>query len=99
LGTLKFNLGVNLAINGGFVMAKMERDAEREERITMEIVVDAYGPQQQAMGWYYYLQDTMQFPFTATCITKRRISPVKEGETMVGIISMPIPLLSPQSVA
>jgi len=20
------------------------------------------------MGWYYYLQDTMQFPFTATCI-------------------------------
>ena len=45
----------------------------------MEIVVDAYGPEEQAMGWYYYLQDTMQFPFTATCITKRRTSPLKEG--------------------
>ena len=61
-------------------MAKMERDAELEERITMEIVVDAYRPEEQAMGWYY-LQDTMQFPFTATCISKRRSSPVKEGET------------------
>jgi hypothetical protein len=68
-------------------MAKAERDAEREERITMEIVVDAYGPEEQAMGWYYYLQDTMQFPFTATCITKRRISPVKERET-VEVVSM-----------
>ncbi|HHP7246008.1 MAG TPA: calcium-binding protein [Elainellaceae cyanobacterium] len=51
-------------------MAKMERDAEREERITIEIVVDAYGLEEQVMGWYYYfyLQDTMQFPVTAICI-------------------------------
>jgi hypothetical protein len=63
-------------------MAKVETDGEREERITMEIVVDAYGPEEQAMGWYYYLQDTMQFPFTAVCITKRRSSPIKEGETV-----------------
>ncbi len=63
-------------------MAKVERDEEREERITMEIVVDAYGPEEQAMGWYYYLQDTMQFPFTAACVSKRRISPVKEGATL-----------------
>ncbi|MBE9117311.1 calcium-binding protein [Lusitaniella coriacea LEGE 07157] len=48
----------------------------------MEIVVDAYGPEEQAMGWYYYWQDTMQFPFTATCIDKRRISPLKEGKTV-----------------
>jgi hypothetical protein len=66
-------------------MAKVERDEEREERITMEIVVDAYGPEEQAMGWYYYLQDTMQFPFTATCISKRRISPLKEGATVEGV--------------
>ena len=63
-------------------MSKTPRDAEREERIVMEIVVDAYGPEEQAMGWYYYLQDTMQFPFTATCIRKRRISPLKEGATV-----------------
>ena len=42
-------------------MAKEERDEEREERITMEIVVDAYGSEEQAMGWYYYLQDTIHF--------------------------------------
>ena len=37
-------------------------DAEREERITMEIVVDAYGPEEQAMGWYSYLEEKLQFP-------------------------------------
>ena len=60
-------------------MAKVTRDEEREERITMEVVVDAYGPEEQSMGWYYYLLDTMQFPFTAVCTSKRRTSPLKEG--------------------
>jgi hypothetical protein len=63
-------------------VAKVERNEEREERIIMEIVVDAYDPEERAMGWYYYLQETMQFPFTATCISKRRISPLKEGATV-----------------
>jgi len=29
---------------------KAEIDPEREERIMMEIIVDAYGPEEQAMG-------------------------------------------------
>ena len=28
-----------------------DRDAVREERIHMEAIVDAYGPEEQAMGW------------------------------------------------
>ena len=44
-------------------MAEAERDEAREERIMMEIVVDAYGPEEQAMGWYYYLEGQLQFPF------------------------------------
>lgn len=70
-------------------MAKVERDEEREERIAMKIVVDAYGPEEEAMGWYYYLQDTMQFPFTATRILQRRITPVQEDPpvTVVGMAS------------
>lgn len=32
---------------------------EREERIMMDIIVDAYGPEEQAMGCYYYLEDTI----------------------------------------
>jgi hypothetical protein len=63
-------------------MAKPKQDEAREHRIAFEIVVDAYDAEERVMGWYYYLQDTMQFPFTATCISKRRVSPLKEGETV-----------------
>jgi hypothetical protein len=30
-----------------------KKDQEREERISNEVIVDAYGPEEQAMGWYY----------------------------------------------
>ncbi len=33
------------------------------------------------MGWYAYLDDTMDFPFEARCITEREESPLEEGET------------------
>ena len=42
----------------------------------MEIIVDANGPEEQAMGWYYYLEDKLHFPFTAICNEKRAISPL-----------------------
>lgn len=58
----------------------IERDETREERIRMEIVVDAYGPEEQAMGWYAYLEDVLQFPFTARCTTQRIISPLQVGD-------------------
>jgi len=32
------------------------------------------------MGWYYYLEDNLNFPFTARCIIKRLTSPLKNGE-------------------
>jgi hypothetical protein len=53
----------------------------------MEIIVDAYGPEEQAMGWYYYLQDKLAFPFIAHCISERAISPLHKGEE-VEIIDM-----------
>lgn len=46
----------------------------------MEIIVDAYGPEEQAMGWYYYLEDKLQFPFKAICSAKRTISPLQLGD-------------------
>jgi len=61
-------------------MARVERDETREHRIEMEAIVDAYGPEEQAMGWYYYLDDKSQFPFEARCSEVRRSSPLKEGE-------------------
>jgi len=56
---------------------KAKRDKEREQRITMEIIPDAYDHEERAMGWYSYLEDRLQFPFTATCIAKRAISPLR----------------------
>ena len=61
-------------------MSKIEEDPEREERIVMEAVVDCYGPEEQAMGWYYYLDDRLAFPFTARCVEERAVSPLAEQE-------------------
>ncbi len=63
-------------------MAEVTRDEAREERITMEAIVDAYGRDEQAMGWYYYLEEKLGFPFTAHCIAERRTSPLKVGEAV-----------------
>ena len=68
-------------------MSKPKKDEIREHRIMMEIIVDAYGAEEQAMGWYYYLEDTLNFPFTAKCVVKRAVSPLKVGDE-IEILSM-----------
>ena len=42
-----------------------ERDEYREDRITMRAVVDAYGSEERALGWYYYLENELRIPFRA----------------------------------
>lgn len=66
---------------------KPREDKAREERITDEIIVDAYGPEEQAMGWYYYLVDNIAFPFKGCCITARRTSPLDLGQ-VVEVVKM-----------
>jgi hypothetical protein len=68
-------------------MRQRSCDEEREQRITMEIVVDAYTPEEQAMGWYYSLEDRLHVPFAARCITKHRISPLRVGDE-VDVVGM-----------
>lgn len=68
-------------------MPEALRDESRENRIMTEIVVDASGPEEQAMGWYYYLEDALSFSFFAKCVSKRAISPLKVGDE-VDVISM-----------
>jgi len=58
----------------------MKRNKARERRITMEIVVDAYTPEEQSMGWYYYLEGRLRFPFWARCTAHRPVSPLQLGE-------------------
>ena len=52
----------------------------REHRIEQEIVVDAYTPDERAIGWHCHLDDKLRFPFNAKCIAVRDISPLKKGE-------------------
>ena len=66
---------------------KPKRDEDRENRITMEIVVDCYDEDEQAMGWYSYLENTLAFPFLTRCINERAISPLRVGDE-VEVVSM-----------
>jgi hypothetical protein len=68
-------------------MKRPPPDEEREKRITMEIVVDAYTPEEQAMGWYYSLEDRLLCPFVARCTAERSISPLRVGDE-VDVVGM-----------
>ena len=61
-------------------MAKAKVDKRRQQRIEQEIVVDAYGPEEQAMGWYNYLEEKLRFPFRGKCISSRATSPLRKGQ-------------------
>jgi len=69
-------------------MSTSKEDKIREDRIIMEIVVDAYNGNERAMGWYYYLEDKLGFPFKATCVSQREVSPLEPGEE-VEVVEMP----------
>ncbi len=71
-------------------MTQQPEDEEREERIAMEIIVDAYDAEEQAMGWYYYLEGKLQFPFTARCVALRAISPLELGEEVEVVGMAPV---------
>jgi len=60
----------------------IDRNQEREDRIHNEAIVDAYDSEEQALGWYYYLEGRITFPFKARCISSRKTSPLKVGEAV-----------------
>ena len=66
-----------------------KQEDDREERITMEIVVDCYNESEAWTGWFCYLENTLSFPFKASCIKSRKTSPLKLGEqmTVVGMLN------------
>jgi hypothetical protein len=64
-----------------------KKDEAREQRITMEIIVDAYNEDERAIGWFGYLDDKLKLPFLAKCTEKRAVSPLEVGE-QVEVIEM-----------
>ncbi len=61
-------------------MPQKRRNKAREERITTEIIVDAYGSEEQAMGRYCYLDEKLSFPFLVKCIAERATSPLRTSD-------------------
>lgn len=61
-------------------MPKSKINRVREHRIEMEVVVDAYGSDERAMGWYYYLDEKLAVPFEARVKTTLPSSPLNIGD-------------------
>ena len=61
-------------------MKRLCKDPVREDRIHEEAIVDAYGPEEKAMSWYYYLEGKLRFPFSAKCTASKITSPLRKGE-------------------
>ena len=63
-----------------------EKNAERDHRIHDEIIVDAYGEEEQAMSWYYYMEENLDFPMQAKI--KLRLRGGKTEEKTVKIVEV-----------
>ena len=61
-------------------MRRRKKDPVREDRMDNEVIVDACGEDERVMGWYYYLDDKIRFPFEAKCIGAKAVSPLRKGE-------------------
>jgi hypothetical protein len=68
-------------------MRKPKLNPEREQRILMDIVVDAYDETERAMGWYCYLEEELGTGFEACVSSEYPTSPLKLGET-VSVLGM-----------
>lgn len=68
-------------------MSSIEHDENRENRIATEIIVDAEDKEDRAMGWYYYLEETLNCPFMAKWTKKSRKTSTTE-EKQVEVLGM-----------
>ena len=59
---------------------KLDRDEGREDRIANEVLADANDVEEQATGWFNYLEEKLEFPFTAKCTMVREISVLEKGD-------------------
>lgn len=73
----------------------VKEDPVREDRILLDIVVDAYNETERALGWYYHLEQEITFPFAArikhgfadACALGNKRSPLREGD-MVSVVGL-----------
>lgn len=66
----------------------MLTDEEMQYKIDYEIIVDAYDEYEQSMGWYYFFEETIDFPFTAMAQLKKRDGTIESKRVkIVGLSS------------
>ncbi len=66
----------------------MLSDEEIEQKIYDEIIVDCYDEIEASMGWYYYFEENLHFPFKATAQLKKSDGGVELQEVKItGIAS------------
>ena len=56
---------------------------EIQHKIDYEIIVDCYDEYEVSMGWYYYMEETLKFPFKAKAKLKKVDGSVKLTEIQV----------------
>jgi hypothetical protein len=67
------------------MMPQVKEDESREQRIALEVVVDAYDTEEVRLGWYYYLEKKLDCPFQATWITKGQSSAKGQSVEVIGM--------------
>ena len=63
-----------------------QKDKEREDRIRDEAIPDAHGEIEEAMSWYYYIEENLAFPMQAK--VKLRLRGGKTEEKAVKIVEV-----------
>lgn len=57
-------------------------------KIDYEIIVDCYDEYEVSMGWYYFMEETVKFPFRATAKFKKRNGSIEQKEIeIIGLAS------------
>lgn len=64
-------------------MGKKKSDISRRNRIEYEVIVDCYDEYEMAMGWFYYLNDNLKFPFKASIVGDIKIDSLQEGDSII----------------
>jgi hypothetical protein len=61
-------------------MPTFELDENRDRRISVEVIADAYTDEEQTLNWYYYLESKLKFPFPAKWLNQKSTSSPTDGE-------------------
>lgn len=56
---------------------------EMQYKIDYEIIVDCYDEIEVSMGWYYFMEENLNFPFKATVPLKKRNGSLETKEVKI----------------